>query len=481
MKNFVSYAASAVAVIVVMFCRSPGIPAADDDGPKKSRPNIILLMSDDQGWGDTGYNGHPTLKTPHLDAMAAAGIRFERWYAGAPVCSPTRGSCLTGRSPYRYGVRSANVGHLPEKEVTLAESLRSAGYTTGHFGKWHLGTLTRDIRESNRGGPQHAAHYSPPWENGFDVCFSTEAKVPTYDPMKHPERGGPYGTFYWTGPGNRAESNLEGDDSRVIMDRVIPFIDEAVKDEKPFFAVVWFHTPHLPLVSGEKYRALYPELDGAERDYYACLTAMDEQIGRLRKRLRELGAANDTMVWFCSDNGPEGKRRAPGSTGGLRGRKRSLYEGGIRVPGLVEWPSRFEQRVVEAPCFTSDYMPTILHYAGVTPPSDLDFDGSNLAGVLEGRGELARKRPITIQYRQRAVIFSESLKLIETLQKPGKPDGDAGPPPPPPEPRYELYDIVADPAEKNDLSARKPEIVELMRKPLADWQRAWQRDAAGGK
>ncbi|MCA9321361.1 MAG: sulfatase-like hydrolase/transferase, partial [Planctomycetes bacterium] len=134
-------------------------------------------MADDQGFGDVGFRGHPLLRTPCLDELAKVAIRFDRFYAAAPVCSPTRGSCLTGRHPFRYGIVHANQGHLPAEEVTLAEVLHEHGYRTGHFGKWHLGTMTRTTRDSNRGGEEHAEHYSPPWEHGFDHCFSTEAKV----------------------------------------------------------------------------------------------------------------------------------------------------------------------------------------------------------------------------------------------------------------------------------------------------------------
>ncbi|MHC4499432.1 MAG: sulfatase-like hydrolase/transferase, partial [Planctomycetota bacterium] len=160
--------------------------ARPNAGARLKRPNVVLVMTDDQGWGDVGYNGHPVLKTPNLDQMAEEGIRFERFYSGAPVCSPTRGSCLTGRHPFRYGIYHANVGHMKKDEITLAEVLKMQGCATGHFGKWHLGTLTKTVKESNRGGKRGAAHYSPPWENGFDECFSTEAKVPTWDPMVRP-------------------------------------------------------------------------------------------------------------------------------------------------------------------------------------------------------------------------------------------------------------------------------------------------------
>jgi len=210
---------------------------------KANKPNIILCMADDMGWGDPGFNGNSIIKTPNLDAMAEAGLKFTRFYSGAPVCSPTRGSCLTGRHPYRYGIFGANSGHMLKEEITLAEALVTQGYTTGHFGKWHLGTLTTTEKDSNRGGPKGAQHYSPPWENGFDVCFSTEAKVPTWNPMISPGSDKPYGTYYWNQDGTKVTENLEGDDSRVIMDRAVPFIRNAADKSKPFFtaALLWMY------------------------------------------------------------------------------------------------------------------------------------------------------------------------------------------------------------------------------------------------
>ncbi|GAG59988.1 unnamed protein product, partial [marine sediment metagenome] len=339
----------------------PGAGPAPD-----GKPNIILCMADDLGWGDTGYNGHPVLKTPHLDSMARNGIRFDRFYSGAPVCSPTRGSCLTGRHPYRYGIFHANVGHMLSEEITLAEALKTRGYTTGHFGKWHLGTLTRTEIDSNRGGPRGAQHYSPPWDNGFDKCFSTEAKVPTWNPMKEPGTGKPYGTYYWKEDGTKETEHLEGDDSRIIMDRAIPFVENAARGNRPFLAIIWFHAPHLPTVAGPEYRRLYHEQPEGHQHYYGCITALDEQVGRLRRKLRELEIAGNTMLWFCSDNGPEGNTgELPGSAGPFRGRKRSLFEGGVRVPGILEWPDRIEEpRAVSMPCCTSDHFPTVMEVLG---------------------------------------------------------------------------------------------------------------------
>jgi len=421
-----------------------------------NRPNIILCMTDDQGWGDTGYNGHPVLKTPNLDKMAAEGIRFNRFYAGAPVCSPTRGSALTGRHPYRYGIFFANRGHMPKEEVTIAEALKTQGYTTGHFGKWHLGTLTTTIKDSNRGAPGKTEHYSPPWQNGFDECFSTEAKVPTYNPMKKPGSDEPYGTYYWKTGGVRETENLEGDDSRIIMDRAIPFLEKAARSKKPFLAVIWFHTPHLPVLAGAEYRKLYKDQPDDKQHYYGAITAMDEQIGRLRAKLETLGIADDTLLWFCSDNGPEGRSgRAPGSAGHLRGRKRSLYEGGVRVPGLLVWPAKVKKpRTVETPCSTLDYFPTIMDILGVKAKGRPEpVDGISLLPLIEGR-TTGRPVPICFESAGQLALIDNRYKIYSSNR--GK--------------TFALFDIIEDPGETTDLAAARPEIVNAMKQILLKWQ-----------
>jgi arylsulfatase A-like enzyme len=465
-RSFLKHLAGSTAALAF----APGCLAAAErpaKGPAAGSdyPNVILAMTDDQGWGDTGYNGHPALKTPALDAMARSGLRFNRFYSGAPVCSPTRGSAMTGRHPYRYGIFFANVGHMRPQEVTLAEALKSQGYTTGHFGKWHLGTLTKTEKDSNRGGPGGAAHYAPPWENGFDVCFSTEAKVPTWNPMKKPGSDKPYGTSYWTGPEEKAAENLAGDDSRVIMDRALPFIRDAAARGTPFLAVIWFHTPHEPVVAGQKYLSMYAGVGNEkERHYYGCLTAMDEQMGRLRAELRRLGVAHDTMLWFCADNGPE-HRKGPGSTGGLRGRKRDLFEGGIRVPGLLEWPARLTQpRATSVPCSTSDYFPTVLsalgfHVDGKPEPAD----GVDLMPLIDGR-MTERPRPIAFESGKQMALVDNRWKLLST-------DKGAS---------WMLFDLSADPAEANDVAVDHPDVVTRMTQVLEAW-RASCRDSLAGE
>ena len=215
-------------------------------------------MCDDLGYGDPQcFNANSPIRTPNIDVMAAAGMKFNRFYAAAPVCSPTRGSCLTGRHPYRFGVFSANTGHMKKQEITLPELLKKEGYTSGHFGKWHLGTLTTTVNDANRGGPHGKKHYSIPSEHGYDDSFVTESKVPTFDPMIKPKDAGrnawdaivdkskavSYGTHYWNHAGKAVTKNLEGDDSRLIMDRAVPFIESSVAKKQPFFAAIWFHAP----------------------------------------------------------------------------------------------------------------------------------------------------------------------------------------------------------------------------------------------
>jgi len=460
----------------------PGFLSGKDISPTKS--NIILCMSDDQGWGDTGYNGHPVLRTPNLDIMAKEGIRFERFYSGAPVCSPTRGSCLTSRHPYRYGIYHANVGHMKKEEITLAEVLKMQGYTTGHFGKWHLGTLTKTVTESNRGGPRGEKHYSPPWENGFDVCFSTEAKVPTWDPMLKPARQKnkkwwnsietsaateAYNTHYWTGPEQMAKDNLSGDDSRIIMDRAIAFVEKTARKSQSFFTVVWFHAPHWPVVTGPKYRDMYPGQSEFAQNHFGCITAMDEQIGRLRKKLRELSIADNTMFWFCSDNGPEGGVQGPkggmGSAGPLRGRKRRLYEGGVRVPGLLVWPEKIKKpRVVEMPCSTSDYFPTVLDVLGYKLPEaqSRPYDGVSLLPLIEGDMS-ERPRPICFESKNQVSLTGNRFKLYSSDK--GK--------------TYELYDLIDDQGETKNIAKDKPGILGTMKRTLEAWRASCKASNAG--
>ncbi len=449
---------------------------------KTRRPNIVLMMADDMGWGDTGYNGNTIIKTPHLDEMSRSGLRFDRFYAGAPVCSPTRGSCLTGRNPYRYGVHTANKGHLRKGEICLAEVLKEEGYATGHFGKWHLGTLSPDYSGKGK-GRKPKENYCTPGMNGFDEWFSTEFAVATWDPYDPENSHLKPGAFdvralYWHN-GQSVPGPLKGCDSKLIVDRALPFMEKAVGQDKPFFTVVWFHAPHAPVVGGPKYRAMYSEHDEEKQHFYAVVTALDEQVGRVREKLRELGVEDNTMVWFCSDNGPEGnpgpKGRYWGTAKPFRGRKRSLYEGGVRVPGMLVWPDRVKRaRSVDMPCVTSDYFATVLDTLGLNLPSDRPYDGMSLLPMIDGKMR-QRSQPIGFQFGQQASLTDNRYKLVANSgnKRPRHDNGKV------PFEAYELYDLIDDPSETKNMAEKHPDIVARMKTTLEKWKASCRASEQG--
>jgi arylsulfatase A-like enzyme len=459
----------------LIFCPLLSCKRGSDKTNSNKPPNIIMIIADDLGWGDVGFNGNETIKTPNFDKMAEEGLQFNRFYSAAPVCSPTRGSCLTGRHPFRYGIYFAMTGHIKEQEFLVPEVLKEFGYNTGHFGKWHLGTLTHD--DQNRWGgwaEDPDVDFSPPWENGYDSCFVTESKVPTWNPMIAPEDfngmkpGTAFGNDYWIGPGQKATKNLTGDDSRVIMDRVIPFIENSVENKTPFFSVVWFHTPHEPVVAGSEYRAMYKDYSEGEQHYYGCITAMDEQIGRLRAKLQELGVDKNTLIWFCSDNGPAGHKlegTSRGNAGPFRGRKTDLLEGGIRVPALLVWPEKVKNHaVIDMPCMTSDYFPTIMDAMGIHKTEfENPVDGISLLKMIEGK-QLTRNMPIGFKSVGKLAWTTEEYKLYSSNK--GK--------------TFALYHLPSDIHEDKDLSAQYPEKLEAMKKAFFEWEESCEYSDAGG-
>ena len=463
-----------IKVISILFFISVLASSSCNESKNKKvnqRPNIILIMTDDQGWYDVGFNGNNEIRTPNIDLLASFGIIFDRFYSASAVCSPTRASLITGRNPLRINIPYANEGHMKDEEITIPEILKKEGYITGHYGKWHLGTLTKSFRDANRGGrPEYDKEYTIPTEHGYDHFFCTESKVPTYDPMVYPanfsdgesKRFGwravknddstkAYGTAYWVGGNQKEVKNLKGDDSRVIMDRVIPFIENSLEEDKPFFSTIWFHTPHLPVVSDSIHRSYYKESDLAKQIYYGTISAMDEQIGRLWKKLEERGIQEETIIFFCSDNGPE--NATPGSAGIFRERKRSLYEGGVRVPAFVIWKNHLEGgRRIDFPAVTSDYMPTILEILDIEYPSDRPIDGTSVLDVLKG-SKRERTKPIGFICKPQISWVTDQYKLIgdENLEK------------------FELYDLLNDKSEKENIFEEFPGVAEKLKADLIEW------------
>ncbi|MCA9070079.1 MAG: sulfatase-like hydrolase/transferase, partial [Planctomycetaceae bacterium] len=241
-------------------------------GQAAEKPNIVLVMADDQGWGDMGYYGHAVIKTPNFDKAAATGLRFDEFYAAAPVCSPTRASVMTGRTPNRMGVFKWGYPMRPQ-ETTVAEALKTAGYTTAHFGKWHLGSVRND-------SPAH------PGRNGFDEWLSAPNFYDNDPVLSHKGKA----------------IQMEGESSIIAADAALKWMGEKVAGEQPFLAVVWFGSPHSPHRAAEEDRKLYADQPKNLQNFYGEVTGMDRAFGKIRDGLTQLGIRENTILWYCSDN-----------------------------------------------------------------------------------------------------------------------------------------------------------------------------------
>jgi len=436
-----------------------------------AKPNIILMMADDLGYGDTGFNGNKVIKTPSLDLMAKQGVVMTNFHAGGPVCSPTRGTYLTGRHYFRYGIYTANVGHLPKQEITIAEILKEQGYNTGHFGKWHLGTLSETV--SAKGAKRKPKeNYSPPSWHGYDTSFVTESAVATWHPAKG-ERA--YNNpFYLDGvPVNPRDSSLKGGASKVVMDKALAHIKKSVSQHKPFFTVIWFHAPHKPVIAGPEYLKMY-QGHGEAAHYYGAITEMDDQIGRLRETLTSLGVSDNTLITFTSDNGPEGKKQSPanaGSTLGLKGRKRSLFEGGVRVPSLALWPEHIKAgSIITEPTSTLDYLPTVTQLFDYKMPDNRPIDGTSLLPLLLKQSEelvtekqFRRAKPIPFRTKKIFALIDDNYKLV--FKRKTK--------------QLQLFNIEKDPKELTDIAKKNPEIVNRMYQDFLDFNQSAKQSQQG--
>lgn len=346
--------------LLLQFTLSAALAGCQHTDYRDNQPHIILIMADDQGWGDMGYNGHPVVKTPNFDNLASSGISFNRFYAAAPVCSPTRGSVMTGRNPNRFGCFSWG-NTLRPQEITIASVLKSAGYVTGHFGKWHLGSVLEEGMVN-------------PGKSGFDEWLSAPNFFENDPILSH----------------NGKAVQLFGESSEVTVDAAIEFLRKNVDSKQPIFAVVWFGSPHGPHIAAPQDSAIYPEEEPHLQHFYGEITGMDRAMGKLRQELKILGISDNTLLWYCSDNGG---LPGVGSTGG-RAHKGNIYDGGLRVPAIIEWPARFKyHRTTQLPATTSDIFPTLLAAAGIEHENHLILDGINLLpAITEGIDK--RKRPL---------------------------------------------------------------------------------------
>ena len=417
-----------------MLALTTSIVAAD------APPNIVIFLADDLGYGDLGCYGHPIIQTPNLDAFAKQGTRLTQCYAACAVCSPSRSAILTGRTPYRNGVFTwipeGREIHLRTSEIALPKLLKERGYATCHVGKWHLN------------GHFNQPTQPQPNDHGYDWWLATQNNAaPSHEnPSNFVRNGQPVG-------------KLEGYSSALIVDEATTWLKQHRDKSKPFLLSVWTHEPHYPIKSAPEFKAKYPDLtDDVQREHHANVTQLDHAFGKLMRTLDELKLADNTVVFFTSDNGPEGdgiKTPGRGSTGGLRGRKRAVYEGGIRVPGLVRWPGKAQPGTTsDVPVIGSDIFVTAVGISGAKLPTDRILDGGNLLAALEGRA-VERARPLY----WRCVIAPGPLKTAMRI-------GDWKILADEPLTQFELYDLKHDPQEKTELSAAQPAKLAEMKTAL---------------
>ncbi len=389
------------------------------------RPNVVLVMADDQGWGQTGYYNHPILKTPNLDAMAANGLRFDRFYAAGPVCSPTRASVLTGRTHDRTGVLEHGYA-LHRQERTIAQAMQHAGYATGHFGKWHLNGIRGPGVPVLESDPHHPGHF------GFDHWLTVSNY---FDMNPVMSRMGELEEF-------------QGDSSEIIVGEALKFIKRESRAGKPFLTVIWYGSPHSPWLASQE-----DQINGeatASANHHGELVAMDRSIGTLRAGLNKTGLAQNTLVWFCSDNGGL-KNVGHDSVGGLRGNKGTMWEGGLRVPGIIEWPAGIKPRITSYPASTMDIFPTLVDLLELPEDSTLELvDGMSIKPLLAG--EIGpRTKPIPFQFHGQAALIDNNLKVM--TEKAGSK-------------KYLLFDLVSDKTESHDLMTERPADAQRLRSAL---------------
>lgn len=421
------------------------VAAIADAAPAK--PNIVLVLCDDLGYGDLACFGDKALHTPNLDKFATEGLRLTSCYAAHGNCSPSRTALMTGRTPTRVGVRNwipeESPVHVPRSEICVATLLKRAGYATCHSGKWHMN------------GQFNQPTQPQPNDHGFEHWFATHNNaLPCHRNPNNFARNG------------QDVGKLEGYSAHLVVDEAIRWL--GTRDPaKPFFLHVCFHEPHEPIATDPKYTKLYPSDDPSYSAHHGNITQMDDAFGRLMRALDERKLRENTFVFFTSDNGPAITPMHPhGSVGPLRDKKGSLYEGGIRVPGIVRWPGRTcSGSVSDEPVCGVDFLPTACAIAGIEPPRDRRLDGASFLPVLDGK-PVARSTPLYWHFNRASSDAKVALrvgdwKILATLDKNVSLRGnditeedervfkEAG------LAAFSLYNLRADIGEKTDLAAKE--------------------------
>jgi arylsulfatase A-like enzyme len=403
------------------------------------RPNIIYILADDLGWADVGFHGSD-IKTPTIDQLAQGGVRFEQFYV-EPMCTPTRAALMTGRYPLRYGLQTlvipASMSYgLPTDEWLLPQALKEAGYTTAIFGKWHLG---------------HAKREFWPMQRGFDYQYG--AQLGEIDYSTHMVGGK---TDWYR---NNKLVHEKGYVTTLLGDDAVRFIEKQ-GPSKPFFMYLAFTAPHTPYQAPQEYIDKYKQIgDVNRRTYAAMITAMDDQIGRVVQALGKQGLRQNTLIIFHSDNGgnysahlageTEVKGPLPASNAPFRGGKGDLYEGGTRVPSLINWPGKIKPGAVDQMVHVVDYYPTLAKLAGANTSKSKPLDGLDMWPTISDGKPSPRKEVVYNVEMFRGAVRKDDWKLIWKVMLPSK---------------VELFNLAQDPYEKTNVAEQNPEKVQELQK-----------------
>ena len=434
------------------------------------KPNVVVIMTDDQGYGDLGCMGSADLKTPNLDSLAENGVRFSSMYSASPVCSPSRASLLTGRYPARAGVRAILAGHrkasgLTPAVPTLATALKKEGYSTGIFGKWHLG-LKNECRPNSNGFDEFSGFLAgclDYYSHIFYYGMCDGGVNPTHDLWENEEEVYADGEYL----------------TERITRKAVDYI-ERHRDE-PFFAYVAYNAPHYPMHAPQRYLDRFPDLPWDRRIMAAMINAVDDGVGEIVKTLDSLGLTEDTIIYFQSDNGPSRESRNfldgtedpyyGGTAGIFTGHKFSLFEGGIRVPAIISWVGRIPHRVIGAPHIATDIFPTVLEACGVDDGA-YDMDGISILGELTGGEECLHDYLFWEMEDQTAVRRGDyKLVLNGRVVESEKPRAEVF-----------LSDLSKDPGEKTNLASEMPglcaELTELALSKRREIEEIWEKEFA---
>ncbi|MEM6691594.1 MAG: arylsulfatase, partial [Planctomycetota bacterium] len=434
---------------LLLFCLFSGLCVASD------RPNVILILTDDQGYGDVSFHGNPVLKTPHLDHLANESVRFTDFHV-APMCSPTRGQLMTGIDAMRNGCTAVCEGRsMMRQEIpTMANYFADSGYATGHFGKWHLGD-SYPHRPQDRGFQETVHHRA--WGITSLADHWDNRKSAYFDPiLDH----------------NGTEKRYEGYCTDIFFNEGMQWIEKQSHEDKPFFCYLPTNTPHVPDISAEKYSKRYEgKHDGnpMPSKFYGMIANLDENLGRLESFLKAKGLRDDTLLIYMSDNGTQSTQAKEIFNSGMREKKTSVYEGGHRVPLFVRWPKGglAHDSDVQELTQVQDLLPTLVELCSLKRiDSPMPFDGVSLAGLLQGASTELPDRKIVVQYRASgepwdpAVVLWKQWRLLKS-SKGRNPHEPIGP--------LELYHIGRDPGQKKNVAANHPDVLAEMKQYYEEW------------